>query len=130
MPTFQTFKDLSVTFKKHPVSNDIVTVKDKAAIVQAITGLLLTRKGERPFQPNLGCGIQNALFEPLDYGTAGIIKSEIRDTLNRYEPRISVDSILCIPDDLNNGYDVELNYTIIGRDDTPIAVEFFLERTR
>jgi phage baseplate assembly protein W len=130
MPTFQTFKDLSVTFKKHPVSDDIVTVKDKAAIVQAITGLLLTRKGERPFQPDLGCGIQNALFEPLDYGTAGIIKSEIRDTLNRYEPRISVDSILCIPDDLNNGYEVELNYTIIGRDDTPVAVEFFLERTR
>jgi phage baseplate assembly protein W len=130
MPTFQTFKDLSVTFKKHPVSDDIVTVKDKAAIVQAITGLLLTRKGERPFQPELGCGIQNALFEPLDYGTAGIIKSEIRDTLNRYEPRISVDSILCIPDDLNNGYEVELNYTIIGRDDTPVAVEFFLERTR
>jgi len=130
MPTFQTFKDLSVTFKKHPVSNDLVTVKDKAAIVQAITVLLLTRKGERPFQPQLGCGIQNALFEPLDYGTAGIIKSEIRDTLNRYEPRISIDNILCIPDDVNNGYEVELSYTIIGRDDAPIAVEFFLERTR
>ncbi|MGA1048953.1 MAG: GPW/gp25 family protein [Minisyncoccia bacterium] len=130
MSTFQTFKDLSVTFKKHPVTNDIVTVKDKAAIVQAITGLLLTRKGERPFQPNLGCGIQNALFEPLDFGTAGIIKSEIIDTLNRYEPRISVDTIRCVPDELNNGYEVELSYTIIGRDDTPIAVEFFLERTR
>ena len=130
MPTFQTFKDLSVTFKKHPVTNDIVTVKDKAAIVQAITGLLLTRKGERPFQPELGCGIQNILFEPLDFGSAGIIRSEIRDVLNRYEPRIDVDSIRCTPDEMNNGYEVELTYTIIGRDDAPIAVEFFLERTR
>ena len=130
MPTFQTFKDLSVTFKKHPVSDDLVTVKDKAAIVQAITALLLTRKGERPFQPQLGCGIQNVLFEPLDYGSAGIIRSEIRDVLNRYEPRISVDSIRCTPDDLNNGYEVEMSYTIVGRDDAPVAVEFFLERTR
>ncbi len=130
MSTFQTFKDLSVTFKKHPVTNDLVTVKDKAAIVQAITGLLLTRKGERPFQPELGCGIQNILFEPLDFGSAGIIRSEIRDVLNRYEPRINVDSIRCVPDEMNNGYEVELSYTIIGRDDTPIAVEFFLERTR
>ena len=130
MPTFQTFKDLSVTFKKHPVSDDLVTVKDKAAIVQAITALLLTRKGERPFQPQLGCGIQNVLFEPLDYGSAGIIRSEIRDVLNRYEPRISVDSIRCTPDDMNNGYEVEMSYTIIGRDDAPVAVEFFLERTR
>ena len=54
MPSFQTFKDLSVTFKKHPVTEDLVQVKDKAAIVQAIQGILLTRKGERPFQPNLG----------------------------------------------------------------------------
>ena len=130
MPSFETFKDLSVTFKKHPVSDDLVTVKDKAAIVQAITALLLTRKGERPFQPQLGCGIQNVLFEPLDYGSAGIIKSEIREVLNRYEPRIEIDSIFCIPDELNNGYEVELSYTIVGRDDAPVAVEFFLERTR
>ncbi len=130
MPSFETFKDLSVTFKKHPVSDDLVTVKDKAAIVQSITALLLTRKGERPFQPQLGCGIQNVLFEPLDYGSAGIIRSEIREVLNRYEPRISVDSIVCTPDDLNNGYEVELSYTIVGRDDAPVAVEFFLERTR
>ncbi len=130
MPSFETFKDLSVTFKKHPVSDDLVTVKDKAAIVQSITALLLTRKGERPFQPQLGCGIQNVLFEPLDYGSAGIIRSEIREVLNRYEPRISVDSIVCTPDEMNNGYEVEMSYTIVGRDDTPVAVEFFLERTR
>ena len=64
MPTFQTFKDLSVTFKKHPVTDDLVQVKDKAAIVQAIQSILLTRKGERPFQPELGCDVQNMLFEP------------------------------------------------------------------
>ena len=121
---------MSVTFKKHPVSDDLVTVKDKAAIVQAITALLLTRKGERPFQPQLGCGIQNVLFEPLDFGSAGIIRSEIRDVLNRYEPRISVDNILCIPNEMDNGYEVELTYTIIGREDAPVTVEFFLERTR
>jgi len=130
MPTFETFKDLSVTFKKHPVSDDLVTVKDKAAIVQSITALLLTRKGERPFQPQLGCGIQNVLFEPLDYGSAGIIRAEIKDVLNRYEPRITIDSIRCTPDELNNGYEVEMSYTIVGRDDAPMAGEFFLERTR
>ena len=130
MPTFQTFKDLSVTFKKHPVTDDLVAVKDKAAIVQAITGLLLTRKGERPFQPELGCDVQDLLFEPLDYASAGIIKREITETIERYEPRISIDDILCQPDFDNNGYDVELQYTITGREDTPVAVEFILERTR
>ena len=130
MPTFQTFKDLSVTFKKHPVTDDLVQVKDKAAIVQAIQGLLLTRKGERPFQPELGCDVQNMLFEPLDYASAGTIKQEIRETINRYEPRVTVGKITCNPDFDNNGYSVQMQYTIVGRNDVPVGVEFILERTR
>ena len=130
MPTFQTFKDLSVTFKKHPVTDDLVTVKDKSAIIQSITGLLLTKKGERPFQPELGCDIQTVLFEPLDYASAAMIKSEVLSTLNQYEPRISVVDIECNPDYNNNGYNVELTFKRIGRDDAPVAVDFFLERTR
>ena len=130
MPTFQTFKDLSVTFKKHPVTDDLVTVKDKPAIIQSITGLLLTKKGERPFQPELGCDIQTVLFEPLDYASAAMIKSEVLSTLNQYEPRISVVDIECNPDYNNNGYNVELTFKRIGRDDAPVAVDFFLERTR
>lgn len=130
MPTFQTFKDLSVTFKKHPVTDDLVTVKDKSAIIQSITGLLLTKKGERPFQPELGCDIQTVLFEPLDYASAAMIKSEVLSTLNQYEPRISVVDIECNPDYNNNGYNVELIFKRIGRDDAPVAVDFFLERTR
>ena len=130
MPTFQTFKDLSVTFKKHPVTDDLVQVKDKAAIVQAIQGILLTRKGERPFQPELGCDVQNMLFEPLDYASAGSIKQEIRETIDRYEPRINVTQLVCKPDFDNNGYNVEMQYTIVGREDLPVAVEFILERTR
>ena len=66
MSTFQTFKDLSVTFKKHPVTNDLVSVKDKVAIAQSISNLLQTNKGERPFQPELGSGLRDLLFEPLD----------------------------------------------------------------
>ena len=127
MPTFQTFKDLSVTFKKHPVTDDLVTVKDKAAIVQAITALILTRKGERLFQPNLGCDVTSALFEPLDFATAGLIKQSIRETIQKYEPRIRLEDIICEPDFDTNGYEVELYYTIVGRDDQPVGVEFFLE---
>jgi phage baseplate assembly protein W len=130
MPEFQTFKDLSVTFKKHPVTDDLVTVKDKAAISQSIVNLLLTNKGERLFQPELGSGIYNTLFEPLDYGTVGILRSEILNTLEAYEPRISIANILITPDFDNNGYSVELSFYVRGREDTPVAVEFFLERTR
>ena len=130
MPTFPTFKDLSVTFKKHPVTDDLVTVKDKSAIAQSITNLLMTRKGERPFQPELGSGLQDMLFEPLDYGSAAMIKQEITRCISKYEPRVRVQRIYCNVDFDNNGYNVEMQYKIVGRDDRAVAVDFFLERTR
>tara|TARA_B100001250_G_scaffold79271_2_gene65100 strand:- start:4066 stop:4458 length:393 start_codon:yes stop_codon:yes gene_type:complete len=130
MPTFQTFKDLSVTFKKHPVTDDLITVKDKAAIVQSIQNLLLTRKGERLFQPQLGSDLQRSLFEPLDYGTAGNIRSQVKEVLKRWEPRVIVEEVLCEPDMNNNGYEVEVSYRIIGREDRATQAGFFLERTR
>jgi len=130
MPEFQTFKDLSVTFKKHPVTDDLVTVKDNAAISQAIVNLLLTNKGERPFQPNLGSGIYSTLFEPLDFGTAAIIRASIIEIIERYEPRIILQTVIVTPDYDSNGYSIELSYAILGREDRPIGIEFFLERTR
>ena len=44
MPEVSTFKDLSVTFKKHPVTDDLVTVKDKSAVAQSIKGLVTYKK--------------------------------------------------------------------------------------
>jgi len=130
MPTFQTFKDLSVTFKSNPVTNDLVVVKDKAAIMQSIISLLQTNKGERPFKPDLGCDIRNSLFEPLDYATAGIIRSQIIETVGRYEPRVVINNVVVTPDEMTNSYEVELSFTIVGRDDVPVTAEFLLERTR
>ena len=130
MPSFQTFKDLSITFKKHPVTNDLVTVKDNSAVAQSIKGLLLTRKGERPFQPDLGSGLQDLLFEPMDYGTSALIKKEITETLAKFEPRVVVTNLICFPDYDNNGYTVELQYRIRGREDRPVVIDIFLERTR
>ena len=130
MPEVSTFKDLSITFKKHPVTDDLVTVKDKSAVAQSIKGLLLTRRGERPFQPDLGSGLQDLLFEPMDYGTSALIKKEITETLAKFEPRVVVTNLICFPDYDNNGYTVELQYRIRGREDRPVVIDIFLERTR
>lgn len=130
MATFQSFKDLSITFKPHPVTGDLVVKKDEAAIKQAIVNLLLTSKGERPFAPDLGSDLRRLMFEPLDVATAGEISSNIRETLRNYEPRISILGIEVDANFEDNGFDVALEFEIIGREDFPATLEFFLERTR
>ena len=130
MATTLCYKDINITFKKHPVTNDIVVSKDASAIKQAIVNLLLTNKGERLMNPTYGSDIRKYLFEPLDYGTSYLIKGNIESTISKFEPRISVLRISCKPNYDDNGFDVEMTYRIQGTDDPPVAVDFFLSRTR
>ena len=130
MATQLSFKDLNITFKKHPVTNDVVVSRDASAIKQAIVSLLLTNKGERLMNPKYGSDIRSYLFEPLDYGTAAQIKANIRSTIDRFEPRISISELNCIPNYNDNGFDVEMTYIIRGSDEPPVTVDIFLERTR
>ena len=130
MATKLSFKDINISFKKHPVTGDLVVSKDASAIKQAIVNLLLTNRGERLFQPDYGSDIRSLLFEPLDYGTAGRMKSAIVYSLSTFEPRISVTRLECIPNYNDNGFAVELLHNIIGSDNPPTNVEFFLARTR
>ncbi len=124
------FKDINITFKKHPITNDLVVSKDASAIKQAIVNLLLTNKGERVMQPDYGSDIRSFLFEPLDIGTAVQIKNSINYCLATFEPRIAVNMIEVLPSYEDNGFSVELTYSIRGSDDPPVTVDFFLARTR
>ena len=130
MATQLSFKDLNITFKKHPVTNDVVVSRDASAIKQAIVSLLLTNRGERLMNPKYGSDIRSYLFEPLDYGTAAQIKANIRSTIDRFEPRISISDLKCLPNYNDNGFDVEMTYIIRGSDEPPVTVDIFLERTR
>lgn len=130
MPDFQTFKDFNLNFKPHPVTEDLQVVKDGADIKQSIKSLLLTRKGERLFKSDLGTGLSDLLFEPLDFGTAALIRDEIYQVIGTYESRINILELNVDVNADDNGYDIELEYTIVGRSDLQNNIEFFLESSR
>ena len=128
MPASKTFKDLSITFDKNPVTSDLLVTKNDAAIKRAVTNLILTKRGDRLFNPNIGCGVNNLLFEPLDFITAGLIQDQIRYTIGAFEPRVilkNVDVEVGLDD---NGFDVFIEYTIIGQPENLQNLEFFLDR--
>lgn len=129
MPTSKSFKDLSITFDKSPVTDDLLVTKNDAAIKRSVTNLILTKPGERFFNPNIGCGVSGFLFEPLDFITAGLIKDEIRYTINAFEPRVILKDVQVDIDDDNNGFEVIIEYNIIGQPENVQNLQFFLERT-
>ena len=130
MPELQIFKDFNLNFKPHPVTEDLQVVKDSADIKQSIKSLLLTRKGERLFNSDLGTGLSDLLFEPLDFGTAAVIRDEIFSVISSYESRVEIIALNVDTNFEDNGYDIELEYVIRGRSDLQNNIEFFLESSR
>lgn len=131
MPSTVPFKDLSLSFAKNKVTEDLLVKKEDAAVKQAVLNILLTNKGERVYDAQYGSNVRTYLFEPLDFGTAGSIKDEIVRTLKRYEPRVTIQECLVEPNFDSNGFDVRLDFKVLSRADVPrISIEFFLNRSQ
>ena len=124
------FKDLSASFQTNPLSNDLIALKNESAIARSVRNLVLTGQGERPFQPVLGTGVSRLLFENMDKLTASAIRSELRTTIENYEPRVEINEIIVEPDFERNAFDVTLQYFIIGMDVPEQELTFALEPTR
>ena len=124
------FKDLSASFQTSPLSSDLIALKNESAIARSVRNLVLTIQGERPFQPVLGTGVSRLLFENMDKLTASSIRSELRTTIENYEPRVEINEILVEPDFEGNAMHVTLQYFIIGIDVPEQELTFALEPTR
>ena len=124
------FKDLSASFQTNPLSNDLIALKNESAIARSVRNLVLTIPGERPFQPVLGTGVNNLLFDNMDKLTASAIRSELRTTIENYEPRVEINEIIVEADFERNAFDVTLQYFIIGIDVPEQELTFALEPTR
>lgn len=130
MPVSRSFKDISPTFDKNFVTNDIIVTKDFAAIKNSIKNLLLTSPGERFFNPNIGCSVSKILFEPVDPFTAYQLKSEITSTIEKFEPRVKLNEVSVVTRSDELGYDVTVDFSVTGLPEKLETIEFTLESTR
>jgi phage baseplate assembly protein W len=130
MPISRSFKDISITFDKNFVTDDLAVTKDFNAIKQSVKNLVTTVPGERFFNPNIGSRITDLLFEPLDFINANLVKSEITYTINAFEPRVKLIDVTVDQNMDDNGYDVQVEFEVIGLPEKTQELTFFLERTR
>ena len=108
------FKDINLSFKRHPVTNDVVTIRDEDAIKRSVRNIIFTILGEKPFEPNFGSVINESLFD-LNTNLSEIrVSDEIRSSLLNYEPRISnIDVTVTVAPDTNE-MNCTVQYDIVG----------------
>jgi phage baseplate assembly protein W len=125
----RSFKDISISFNVNPLTRDLIVLKNETAIVRSIRNLISTIKGEIPYSDK-GSNITNLLFENMNSITSSLIESEVTDTITRYEPRVSLISVVVNPDYDNNTYDIVITYTIVGIDVPPQQLTLVLNTVR
>ena len=126
----QGFKDISLSFKKHPVTDDILVLKNEDAIKRSVHNLVRIQLGEVFFNRLLGTKIEGSLFELATSSFVDPIKSEIETTIQNFEPRVKLTEVKLISTPDDNSLDITLFYDIIGLSAPSQSVNFVLEPTR
>jgi phage baseplate assembly protein W len=124
------FLDISSSFQVNPLNFDLISLKNETAIARSVRNLVLTTPGERFFNKNLGSRVSQSLFENIDDINASIIKDEITNTINNFEPRVELIEVFVSLDYDNYTFNVTIQYTIVGIDVLPQQLTFALEQTR
>lgn len=107
-----------------------MVTKNFDAIKQAVKNLIVTVPGERFFNPNIGSRINDLLFEPMDFINANLVRDEIDYTIRAFEPRVKLIGITTSQNFDDNGYDVEIEFEVVGLPEKTQTLSLFLERTR
>ena len=124
------FKDISLSFTRHPVTNDITVLKNEDAIKKSVMNLCRTSINERFFNPSIGTRIGQSLFEINDPDIAEFLEQDIENTLNNYEPRIKVKSVNSESILDSNELNIKVEYDIVGLPHPLQNIEFLLQPSK
>jgi phage baseplate assembly protein W len=128
--TSRAFKDISLFFEPHPVTNDVQILTNERAINRSIRNLVETIPTERFFNSDIGSDVRSSLFENIDIITLVVIENQIQDCIRRYEPRVTNLNVEVNSSLDENTFEVTITYTIIGQSVPSQPYTFILEATR
>ena len=130
MPTYpKGYQDLDFDFLANPVTGDVAKVKDTNSVKRGISNILMTENRERLFNPELGSGIKNLLFEPLTDLTIERLEGEITSAISAWEDRADLINLGISAEPDYNRYRVAVVFRIVNQIEEQ-TLELFLQRER
>ena len=110
----KSFRDFSLTFEKNAVTNDILALKNEAAIKESVKNIVLYNFYEKPFDPFFGGNIIGLLFENSTSTMELEIKNRIEESVEVYEPRVTAVSVQVEFEPERNELNCSVRYLILG----------------
>ena len=123
------FSDFLNSFAYSPVNNNLAKISNEESVKQSLKNLILTSRGERIFQPNIGSGVNNLLFERSTRPTLNSIEFNIQNTIKYNEPRVNIIDVKAKETTNPNTVQVDIVFSMINNPE-PISINFILKRVR
>ena len=123
------YKDLDLDFTRNVVTNDVVKIEDVNAVKRSVKNLIQTNHFERPFHPELGCGIRELLFENFTPLTGIFIRRKVEEVITNYEPRARLSQVTVNEQPDRNGIEVTVYFYVMNIPE-PVSVSTLLQRIR
>ena len=124
------FKDISLSFLRHPITNDLVALKNEDAIKRAVQNLVRTKVGEVFFNDSVGTRLTGSLFELASSDLVDPLQTEIETVIDNFEPRVNLKNVVVSSRPEVNTLDVTISYDIVGLSLPTQVINFILEPTR
>lgn len=125
-----TYNDIPFIMSRNPFTGDINTVKDVYAVRQSIRNIVMTIRGERPFNDSFGGNPINNLFDTLTTLMEIECKNLIQNAIATYEPRVKLTQIIIDQSKVNpNKINIFVVYDILNSGLVD-SISLSLERTR
>lgn len=125
----RTFSDFNLLFTVNPATRDITKRLNEEAIKASVRNLIQTKNFERPFHPEIGCQLNNLLFENITQPIYQLMKRTVFDVIEKFEPRVVVLDVIAQERPDNNELDVTIIFKIINSE-RPITLKTTIQRVR
>ena len=126
----RSFKDISLSFIPHPITKDLPILKNESAIRRSVRNIVETIPTEKFFNSTFGSDVYKSLFDFVDFGTASVIKDQIKTSISNFEPRVDNVDVKVFPRPDDNEFEVEVIFDVIGQEFPTQEYSFILEATR
>ena len=110
----KSFRDFSLTFEKNAVTNDILSLKNEAAIKESVKNIVLYNFYEKPFDPFFGGNIIGLLFVNSTPTMVLEVKNRIEQSIEIHEPRVTAVSVVVQFEEDRNELNCKIQYLILG----------------
>lgn len=110
------YSDIDPAFKMD-WDKDVARSLGLRSIKNSLLGIITTRKGSRPFDPEFGCDLSDQLFENMTPLTADTVERNIQSAVRNYEPRIEKLSVNVTPVYDDYTLIVEVRFSVVDNPD-------------